>query len=122
MSGREQHEDIQDIVRRLEAERPEATEFELDRIKVAAMARASRGRARRGFASSRRLASVVAVLVVMGGGSTVYAWGGFAGASSSHHHGGAADHQYKPGKGCGDKNHQHDREDECKPPKPKPHK
>jgi hypothetical protein len=28
------------------------------------------------------------------------------------------DDQYKPGKGCGDKNHQHERENECKnPPK-----
>jgi hypothetical protein len=24
--------------------------------------------------------------------------------------------QYKPGKGCGDKNHEHSREDECKKP------
>ena len=28
----------------------------------------------------------------------------------------AANTQYKPGKGCGDKNHQHEREDECKKP------
>src|SRR4051812_30327157 len=27
-----------------------------------------------------------------------------------------ADDQYKPGKGCGDKNHVHEREDECKTP------
>ena len=27
-----------------------------------------------------------------------------------------ADDQYKPGKGCGDKNHIHEREDECKKP------
>ena len=27
-----------------------------------------------------------------------------------------ADDQYKPGKGCGDKNHEHEREDECKKP------
>jgi hypothetical protein len=27
-----------------------------------------------------------------------------------------ADDQYRPGKGCGDKNHIHDREDECKKP------
>ncbi len=26
------------------------------------------------------------------------------------------DDQYKPGKGCGDKNHQHERENECKKP------
>jgi hypothetical protein len=30
-----------------------------------------------------------------------------------------SDDQYKPGKGCGDKNHVHARENECKPPKPK---
>ena len=27
-----------------------------------------------------------------------------------------ADDQYKPGKGCGDKNHEHERENECKKP------
>jgi hypothetical protein len=29
-------------------------------------------------------------------------------------HGGAAEDQYKPGEGCGDKNHQHARHNECK--------
>jgi hypothetical protein len=30
--------------------------------------------------------------------------------------GGPADDEYKPGKGCGDKNHEHDRNNECKTP------
>ena len=42
-----------------------------------------------------------------------------AGVIASHDNGNgkSADKgQYKPGKGCGDKNHQHEREGECKKP------
>jgi hypothetical protein len=37
------------------------------------------------------------------------------------HHGKPDDDQYKPGKGCGDKNHEHEREHECKKPPPHDH-
>jgi hypothetical protein len=47
--------------------------------------------------------------------------GGSAGAvavsrvdSHPNSHGGAASDQYKPGKGCGDKNHKHRRNNQCK--------
>ena len=45
--------------------------------------------------------------------------GGAAGVIASHDNGNgksADSSQYKPGKGCGDKNHSHERENECKKP------
>lgn len=34
--------------------------------------------------------------------------------NNNHENDGADDDEYKPGKGCGDKNHVHERENECK--------
>ena len=103
------------ISERLRRERPQATALELDRIKLRAITRASRGRpGRRGLVGVRGLASVALVIGVLGGSTGVFAAsGGFKSASSGHS---AAESQYKPGKGCGDKNHIHQREDECKKP------
>src|SRR5436305_4144595 len=64
---------------------------------------------------SRVTALVVALATV--GGTT-----GAAIATAPKDHGkqpapqqhSASHHQYKPGKGCGDKNHHHERENECK--------
>ena len=55
------------------------------------------------------------MLLVLG----LLASGGAAGVIASHDNGNkkSADRgEYRPGKGCGDKNHTHDREDECKKP------
>ena len=60
---------------------------------------------------------IVSLLLVAGlalSGSTA---GVIAHHKSGHNKGGdSAKSQYRPGKGCGDKNHRHEREDECKKP------
>ena len=58
---------------------------------------------------SRGIAIALSVAVMLGGTGGVLAWSG-----GGDDGGNAAGSQYKPGKGCGDKNHQHARHDECK--------
>ena len=58
---------------------------------------------------SRTLATVVTLLLMAAGTGGVVAHGG-----DGHSGGSASDSQYRPGKGCGDKNHVHARHDECK--------
>src|SRR3954447_13915641 len=103
-------DELQDVARRLREERREATPLELDRIKMAAMSRArAKSFAPRGGQRSR-LVVALTTLALVGGGT-----GGVIGASNNGTSGGkdnnAAQKQYKPGKGCGDKNHDHSRED-----------
>ena len=57
---------------------------------------------------SRGIAIALSVAVMLGG------TGGVLAVSGGDDGGNAAGSQYKPGKGCGDKNHQHARHDECK--------
>ena len=58
---------------------------------------------------SRGIAIALSVAVMLGGTGGVLAWSGGGGDG-----GNAAGSQYKPGKGCGDKNHQHIGRNECK--------
>src|SRR5919204_633140 len=116
--------DMRGIHERLRDDRPEASDLELDRIKLRAMSHASRARRRprRRLVLPQRLVGLAVGAALLCGGTGVFATtgvfaasGGFKGASSQ---GSASQSQYKPGKGCGDKNHVHEREDECdKPPK-----
>jgi hypothetical protein len=94
------HDELSEIVARLQAERPEAAPAELDRIKQRALARAaetgsrSRGRQRwmRRGVSSWAAAALAGVALIAGG--TVFAKsGGFKDASSG---GSAASSQYCP--------------------------
>jgi hypothetical protein len=59
-----------------------------------------------------RLATILAIgMLGAGTGGTI----AIAGSSGKSDNGSAAKHQYKPpGKGCGDKNHEHERKGECK--------
>lgn len=58
-----------------------------------------------------RLAAVVTAIAVFGGGTgVVLARGGTPKPDKVHS---AAKSQYHPGKGCGDKNHEHERNGEC---------
>jgi hypothetical protein len=61
-----------------------------------------------------RIATIVTMLALVAGtgGAIALGQGGSSGAQ-----GGASTAQYKPGKGCGDKNHQHKKKNQCKPPK-----
>jgi hypothetical protein len=97
-------EDLDDIARRLREHRPEASALELDHIKTRAMARARSSRPR-GAVLRTRLLAALACLGLMAG-----ATGGVIAAQSGNPgKGSASKGQYgdKPGKGCGDKNHDH---------------
>jgi hypothetical protein len=70
--------DLQDVAKRLEAERPQATDLELDRMKLKATSTASRdaGTFRPGLGQlfrSGRLATIALALVLMAGGGAVLA-------------------------------------------------
>jgi hypothetical protein len=59
-----------------------------------------------------RIATVFTVLALLGGTGGAIALAGQG--SSGGPAGGAASGQYKPGKGCGDKNHKHKKHEKCK--------
>lgn len=105
----------------LRSQVPPATPHDLDRLKARARAQAS-GAPGAGRSHPRPrglLATAFTVLALVGalGGAFALAGGGPpASPGSASSQGSAAVTQYKPGKGCGDKNHQHEREDECKKP------
>jgi hypothetical protein len=81
MSSEHKHEipiELSGIVERLENERPRLTDLESDRIKLRAIAGASRRTrgsrpGRRQFRRSGRLASVALAIVLVGGGGAVFA-------------------------------------------------
>ena len=115
-------EDLERVADRLRAQRPEVSALDLDRIKQRARTQAMRGGASRAGAVPRRAVStVLAVAALTVGLGGAFAIAGGKGppsnpGNSGNSQGSAASSQYKPGKGCGDKNHIHEREDECKKP------
>ena len=122
-----EHEDLPEDLRQtaewLRAQRPELTGHDLDRLRSRITARTGAASSGLGFAarSRRTLTTGLAALVLAGGLGGAFAIAGKGppsspGNSGSSHGNSAASSQYKPGKGCGDKNHVHEREDECKKP------
>jgi hypothetical protein len=105
---RDRTTEFEELERTLRAHRHEATPLELDQIKLRAMARTSRSRTG-GTVLRTRFVTMLAVLGLMGAGT-----GGVLAKSGGGDEGSAAKSEYKPGKGCGDKNHEHARHDECK--------
>jgi len=104
-------DDLKGIAARLTERRAEVDSLKLDQLKQRALSQSTARNGRRTLVRSR-LATLFTALVLLGGGG-----GALAVSQSDHHpdsHGGAADDQYRPGKGCGDKNHVHQRQDECK--------
>jgi hypothetical protein len=106
----------------LRAQRPDVSAQDLHRLKMRARTQAESGASahRSPMRPRRALATALTALALTVGlgGAFALAGGGppFSGGSASSH-GSAAKTQYKPGEGCGDKNHKHDREGECtKPP------
>jgi hypothetical protein len=94
--------DFEELETRLRANRHQATALELDQIKQRAMARASHSRTR-GAPLRARLIAMLAVLGLMGAGT-----GGVIAAAGGNGNGNsAAKSEYRPGNGCGDKNHIH---------------
>jgi hypothetical protein len=107
-------DDVREVANWLREERPRASALDLDRMKLEARSRAARPPA--GKARIMR-AKLVTMMLVAG----LMASGGTAAVIANHDNGNGKSNdagldQYKPGLGCGDKNHVHLREDECKKP------
>jgi hypothetical protein len=107
--------DLQPVADWLRAPRPEVRALDLDRIKQRALAQARRGE-RRGAGVTRArqsVATVLSALVLTASFGGALAIAGKAPPSSPTKSGSsktsAATTQYKPGKGCGDKNHSHNK-------------
>ena len=96
--------DLEPIAAQLRENRTEADALQLDSLKRRAVAQ-SISRHGRALPMKSRIATVLTIAgmaVGAGGAVAIAAAGGNSGGG-----GGAASVQYKPGKGCGDKNHTH---------------
>jgi hypothetical protein len=98
--------DLLEVAERLRASRPQLSPIELDEIKRRVMTRAARSSAfPRGkglFVRSKIVTMALVLALVASGGTAGVIAGGNGGGNGS-----AAKGEYKPGKGCGDKNHTH---------------
>jgi hypothetical protein len=102
--------DLQGIAARLTEGRTEVSDLRLDELKRRALAQAASQHGRHSSFRSRVIALVTTVALLGGSGAAL------AISRLDQHpntYGGAADAQYKPGKGCGNK-HPHQRRGECK--------
>ena len=108
-------DELRDVDAWLQAHRPEVSALELDQLKLRTAARAFRAPTSRYGRRHLMRSKLVTMMLVLG----LAISGGTAGVIANHDNGNgkSADNgEYKPGKGCGDKNHEHEREDECKKP------
>lgn len=96
--------DIESVASWLRAQRPDVDQLTLDQIKQRALSRVNHRPWRFGFVKSR-IATVVTMFALAGGTGGALAVAASSGSSSSKSS--AASGQYKPGWGCGDKNHTH---------------
>lgn len=96
------------VEERLRQGRAGLSPLEYDGVKRQALAQFAARDRRPSLMRSRIVAAVTAVVLLGGAGGAVALSGPTINIS-----GGAASTQYKPGKGCGDKNHTHPR-DHCK--------
>jgi hypothetical protein len=90
-------DELREVAMRLRENRPEASGFELDEIKMRTLARARSSRKEGTFVKSRSMAVVLALVLMAGGTGGVIATSGSGGTDTS-----AAKSQYKPG--CGGPN------------------
>jgi hypothetical protein len=103
-------EELEALAARLRASRAQADPLELDQIKRRVMARHSAGPPR---LMRSKLATVATLLALVGGTGGVAAIASSGGGNGPN--GGAASGQYRPGKGCGDRNHIHPADNGCPP-------
>jgi hypothetical protein len=100
-------EHLLEVADRLREERVSVSPLELDEVKLRAKAQAARGRRSSTFGPKglpvRSRVVTLALTALLIGGTTA---GGIAAAGGGGN-GNAASSQYKPGMGCGDKNHTH---------------
>lgn len=94
-------DDLREVADRLREQRADASPLELDQIKTRARAQAQSARPSTGGMRARSRAITVVLTALLIGGTTA---GGIAATSNN---GSAANSQYRPGLGCGDKNHVH---------------
>jgi hypothetical protein len=99
-------EHLLEVADRLREERLSVSPLELDELKLRARAQASRGRrstlAPKGLPLRSRVVTLALTALLIGGTTA----GGIAAAGGGGN-GNSASSQYKPGMGCGDKNHIH---------------
>jgi len=100
-------DELHEVAERLREQRAEMTPLELDSMKQRVRANASKTapsswHPRRGTPMKSRVATLALTALVIGGTTA----GGIA-ASGGNGNGSSADSQYRPGLGCGDKNHTH---------------
>ncbi|HLY49003.1 MAG TPA: hypothetical protein VKR21_07390 [Solirubrobacteraceae bacterium] len=95
-------QDLEAVAGRLRAQRIQPDPLQLDQVKQRVMARSAPDRGRLAFMRSR-IASLLTVAALLGGTGGAIAVAN-QGGTPNH---GAASGEYKPGKGCGDKNHEH---------------
>jgi hypothetical protein len=94
--------ELREVADRLREQRATPSALELDQIKLRAKAQARPARSVRGRPMRSRALSLVLASLLVGGTAA----GGIA-ASQNGSNGSAAQSQYRPGLGCGDKNHIH---------------
>jgi hypothetical protein len=108
---KESHEDrlpeqLLEVADRLREERVSVSPLELDQLKLRARAQAARGGrstlGRKGTPLRSRVVTLALTALLVGGTTA----GGIAAAGGGGN-GNSASSQYKPGMGCGDKNHIH---------------
>jgi len=105
-------DELRGIDARLQARKPEVSALELDELKLRTAARAVKTPTPRYGRQYLMRSKLVTMMLVLG----LAVSGGAAGVIASHDSGNgksADQSQYKPGKGCGDENHEHERESEC---------
>jgi hypothetical protein len=99
-------DDLHEVEARLQAHKPEVSALELDQLKLRTAARAFRARTSRNGRPLFMRSKLVTMMLVLG----LAISGGTAGVIASHDNGkgkSADKGEYRPGKGCGDKNHTH---------------
>src|SRR3954451_14263626 len=98
-------EQLLEVADRLREERVSVSPLELDELKLRARAQAARGPrstfGRKGTPLRSRVVTLALTALLIGGTTA----GGIAAAGGGN--GNSASSQYKPGMGCGDKNHIH---------------
>jgi len=109
-------EDLGRVAGYLEENAYEPRPLDLDQLKLRTMAQAQSSSRRKGFPVRSKLVPMLLVLgLALGGGAAGVIAGGDGGGGS------AAKSEYKPGKGCGDRNHTHtgppgnESNDQCPP-------
>src|SRR5881398_1288220 len=110
-------EELRPVVSRLRAERAELDPLQSDQLKRRVLARARRPQHLGGLMKSRITALFTLVALVGGTGGALAIASANSGGNSQNN---AANSQYRPGKGCGDKNHHHTGSNGKPCPKPTP--